>query len=383
VIIRVRRAYTPETVVEQASIVVERGLIRKVVRGWVEGSDVVDARELIAVPGLVDTHMHGLRGVDVYSGRDSDLEHVSRNLVEFGVTSFLPTSVTLPHDDLKKFVECVASFAESQREGGLEGARVLGSYLEGPYINPEARGAQNPQHIREPSIEEFEELFRASRGTLRVIALAPEIPGALELVARARELGVIPSLGHSAASYEEALRGIEAGIARATHLFNAMKRFHHREPGAPLALLQSRHVFLELIADGIHLHPAVVRFVIEFAGSGRVVLITDSISAAGLGDGDYVLGGLRVLVRGGIARLENGSLAGSTLTLDRAVRNVVSLGIDLSRALEMASRTPARSIGEERVGCLEPGCYADIVLLDAELNVRRVFVGGVEVLSRW
>ena len=382
-IIRVKRLYTPEMVVEPASIVVERGVIKKVVRGWIDGGDVVDARDLIAVPGLVDTHMHGLRGVDVYTGRESDLEHVSRNLVEFGVTSFLPTSVTLPHDDLKNFVECVASFMQRQREAGYEGARVLGSYLEGPFINPEARGAQNPQYIREPSLEELDELFRASRGTLRVIALAPEIPGALDLVARARELGVIPSLGHSAAGYEEALRGIEAGIRRATHLFNAMKRFHHREPGAVLALLQSRSVFLEIIADGVHLHPAVVRFVIDVAGPERVVLITDSISAAGLGDGEYVLGGLRVVVRNGIARLENGALAGSTLTMDRAVRNVVGLGLDLSRALEMATRTPARSIDEHGVGCLEPGCYADIVLLDEGLNVRRVFVGGNELFSRW
>ncbi|NPA96796.1 MAG: N-acetylglucosamine-6-phosphate deacetylase [Crenarchaeota archaeon] len=374
--LEVRELYTPWIRIGRATIVIEDGIIKRIVRGWIGGENY---REYIAAPGFVDTHIHGVRGIELYSGRISDLERASRELVRYGVTSFVPTAVTLPHDKTIEFLISVHHAAENPPS---DGARVMGAYLEGPFINPEARGAQNPEYIREPSIDEMRQFIDVAGDALKLIAVAPEVRGALDLIAYASASGIHVAVGHTRASYEQVVDALLAGADRATHLFNAMTRFHHREPGAAVALLELEEFFVEVIADMIHLHPATVELVYRVAGPRRTVLVTDAISAAGLSDGVYQLGGLKVIVEKGVARLENGALAGSTLTLDRAVRNCVSLGIPLSHALAMASWTPARSIGEQRAGCLRPGCVADLVLLDSELKVAATIVRGEEVFSR-
>ncbi len=374
--IEVKSIYTPWTKLDKVTIVIEGNVIKRIVKGWIGGENY---RDYIAVPGFVDTHIHGIEGVELYSSKASDLEKGAKALVKYGVTAFLPTSVTLPHEELKNFLENVKHFIENPVDGG---AKILGAYLEGPYINPEARGAQNPEYIRLPNLRELEEYIGIGKGVLRVIAVAPEMEGALDLISMARRAGIHVAVGHSKASYEQVIEAIAAGVDRATHLFNAMTRFHHREPGAAIALLESEEVFLEIIADLIHLHPATILMVHRVAGPRRVVLITDAISAAGLKDGVYSLGGLKVIVKDGIARLENGALAGSTLTMDRAVRNCISIGIPTNQALAMASRVPALSIGEESLGCLKPGCRADMAILDDELKVVSTWVEGIEVFSR-
>ncbi len=379
-VIYVGKLLTPFLVLERVSIRVKGGVIVSIEDGYVASSSVLDYRDYIAIPGLVDTHIHGIAGYDTNSGKTSDILGMSRALVRYGVTSFIPTSVTAPHDKLLEIAQAVANAQEVWMENKpKEGARILGLHLEGPYISMEKRGAQNPQYIRSASIDEVLEYWRASRGMLRILTLAPEVDGALELIPLLRTLGVSVSIGHTNADYETAKRAIARGANRATHIFNAMRGIHHREPGPIIALLEAPSVYVELIADFVHLHPATVKFVIDHVGYRRCVLITDAISATGLPDGRYSLGGLEVIVKDGIARLTNGALAGSTLTLDRAVRNIASLGYDLRHAVAMASHVPIRSIEYPMLGKVEPGYIADITILDNELRVVATIIEGEEV----
>jgi len=368
--------YTPFHRLKEASIYVEGGVVKKIKPYWAENAE--NYKEYIAAPAYVDTHTHGCCGIDVNTAKDRDLVKLARELTRFGVGAFVPTTVTAPHEELLRMCEIVGSLETS----GGEGAEILGLHLEGPYINPEKRGAQNPEFIRKPSVAEFEEYYRASKGKLLIVDVAPELEGSSELIREARLRGVHVGMGHTNATYEEAVRAIALGCDRAVHIFNGMRVFHHREPGVVLAALESPQVYIEIIADFIHLHPATVRFVTNFAGWHRVMLVTDSISASMLPDGVYNLGGLKVIVEKGVARLENGSLAGSTLTMDRAVRNIYSLVGDLGAALAMASYIPARSVDKNSYGCLAPGCAANIVVLNRDLGVEATFVRGEKIFSR-
>lgn len=352
-----------------AVLVVERGMVVDVSEG---GPCDVDRRGYAAAPGLVDTHTHGCCGVDFTSVRSpADVAKLARGYVKFGVTAFLPTTVSASHGRLIAVLEAVKGLAGAQTGG----AKILGVNLEGPYINPRRRGAQDPAAIRPPDIREAEE-YLSYGGLLKVMTLAPEMPGALELIKALARAEVAPSVGHTDADYATTRRAIALGASRATHLFNAMRGFHHREPGAVWALLEAEDVYLELILDLVHLRPEAVSAVLKVAGSGRVVLITDSIAAAGLGEGDFRLGDIAVHVEGKKATLDDGTLAGSVLTLDEAVRNAISIGVEPRLALAMASRTPALSIGEARLGCLKPGCRADFVILDGKFNVIETYIDG-------
>lgn len=330
-------------------------------------------------PGFVDTHIHGSFGVDLSTARVSDVELLSRKLPMFGVTSFVPTSYTLPRDLLVSFCRNIYSASRSST-----GARVVGIHLEGPYINPEKAGAQNPEYARPADIEELEELLEVSGGLLRSVTLAPEIEGGLDLVRYAVSRGVVVQVGHTNASYSKTVEAITLGASKATHLYNAMSGFHHRNPGAALALLQSDGVYLEIIADFIHVAPEVVDFTIRYASHCRVVLVTDSIAAAGMPDGTYRLGGVEIEVSGGVARVAGRDvLAGSTLTMDRALANILSLGYSLREAFFMASTAPAKSLGlSSEIGLLLPGRRADLVILDRKLNVVATVVGGRIVYVR-
>jgi N-acetylglucosamine-6-phosphate deacetylase len=260
----------------------------------------------------------------------------------------------------------------------LKDDRIGGIYFEGPFLSPERKGAQPEQWLVTPSIDRYRELYAKTKGRMRILALAPELPGAKEIIHQALSDNVIPALAHSNASYEEAMEAIDQGVRHFTHLYNGMRVFHHRDPGAVAAALLRQEVTVELIADGIHVHPAVLKTVIKLKGIENICLITDSISAAGMKDGSYFFSGQEIIVERGIARLATGdSLAGSTLTLDKAIRNLLEWGVSLPHAIKMASSTPARVLGiQHSKGSITPGKDADLVIFDQDLKVRAVFVRG-------
>jgi N-acetylglucosamine-6-phosphate deacetylase len=368
--IRADAVYTPYTVLHDAVLTIRNGVVASL-RG--SGPYDVDRRGYSIAPGYIDTHTHGCCGIDFTNAASiKDLAELARGYLKFGVTSLLPTTVSAKHERILGLLGLVKS------AGDLGGARILGVNLEGPYINRARRGAQDPEAIRDPNPAEVRQYL--SYGVVRVMTLAPELPGALEVVEELASAGVIASVGHTDADYATTKSAVAAGASRATHLFNAMREFHHREPGPVGALLEAEDVYLELIVDLIHLRPEAVRLVLGSAGHRRVVLITDSMAAAGLGEGEFKLGGVRVIVKGNKATLEDGTLAGSVLTLDKAVKNVASLGVEPKIAIAMASRVPALSIGRPDLGCLKPGCIADFVVLEG-LDVVETYVGGENKMS--
>jgi N-acetylglucosamine-6-phosphate deacetylase len=324
-------------------------------------------------PGFIDLHVHGGGGAQV--GPDARaVADVASFHARHGTTGLLATTVPASEEALRQTVRAVAAVARRPVE---EAAQVLGCHLEGPFVSPQRPGALDVRHLRPPDPSELARLLDAGGGSVQMIVIAPELPGALELIAAAAGEGVIVSFGHTDATYE-ALAGIDRGARAATHLFNAMRPLHHREPGAVGAALSSPRVTAELVADAVHVHPAALRLVHAAKGPDRVALITDAMQAAGLPDGEYALGEQPVSVSGGEARTASGSLAGSTLTMDRAVRVCVEqAGIPLAHALAMASATPARLLGIGQVaGRIAPGADADVVVLDERLHAIGTIVAG-------
>jgi len=333
----------------------------------------IDAQGLYVSPGFIDLQVNGGGGYNM----DTSSEGIS-NIVSFhtshGTTALLPTTVTAP---VEKIRETIRKVRETEQQA------ILGMHIEGPFVSHRRKGAQNPQYILEPSIEKFNELVKGYEGFIKIVTLAPELAGAEELIARIKEIEAIPSLGHSDATYEETIKALDGGVALFTHLFNAMRPLHHREPGAVGAALDS-DAMVELIADGIHVHPAIVRLLLKAKGIDNICLVTDSISAAGLKDGEYSLGGLDVFVKGEEARLTDGTLAGSTLTMDRAVKNFIEFtDVSLPKAVRAASLNPARLLGiDGRKGSLKAGQDADIVIFDEGFNIHYTIIGGEIVYSK-
>jgi len=359
------QVYTPLEVVRPATLVIDRGRITRLRAGRSARGE--DLKGRIVAPGFIDLHVHGYEGHDATSGEPDSLLLLARSLVRHGVTAFIPATVTGPHEALLRAAKAAAEAIKAQGESP-DGARILGLELEGPYINSERKGAQNSNFIRKPNWDEFSEYWNAACEKIRTITVAPELPGALEFIEKAVALGIVVSLGHTNASYEEAKAAIAAGASRATHLYNAMPPWHHRAPGV-------------VAWDLVHVAPPMLRLAWHLAGSFRTALITDAIAAGGLPDGTYTLGGLAVEVKEGVPRLKNGALAGSTLTMDQAVRNAVNIGIPLREALIMASLAPARACGEPSIGVIRPGSRADfVVLTPEEPTLERVYVGGRRLL---
>lgn len=341
----------------------------------VEEIDIrIDGLGLTAIPGLIDIHVHGGGGADTMHGRVEAIAELARTHARHGTTGLLPTTVTASRDALVASARAV----KQAMEEGTGGAKVLGLHVEGPYINPKHKGAQLESQIRPISREEILEIQEASGNAIRMVTLAPELEGAPDFARWLVEQGIAASIGHTGATYDQALEGIEHGMHHATHLFNGMVGLHHREPGVVGAILNSPEVLCQVIADGFHLHPAIIKLVFNIKGKDGVVLITDAMEAVDLPDGTYGLGGQAVYVRAGKATLENGALAGSTLTMERAVANAVNfIGCDLGSALRMATINPARAIGiADRKGSLEAGKDADIVLLNPDGQVALTIVEG-------
>lgn len=343
-----------------------------------DGAELVDLAGRWLLPGYVDLHVHGGGGGSFIGADRNGHLAATRFHAEHGTTSLLATTVASSRQHL---AETVASLRETMR-GPSQGARIVGLNLEGPYISQECRGAQDPAGIRDPDPAELAELLDAADGAIRVMTVAPELPGAVALIAQACEAGVVASIGHAAATYEDALSAVAGGATLVTHMFNGMHPLHHRVPGMVGAGLNSPELTCEVVADGMHVHPAVVSLLISAKGIDRVVLVTDAINAAGLADGDYVLHeGETITVHGGRATVKGTeTLAGSTLSMEVALKNAVAFaGVSVVEASQLASSNAARMLGRSDIGTIATGALADLVVLDGDLDVRATMVGGVWV----
>ena len=350
---------------EHGWVAVTGGRVEAVGDGLPPAAAETRAGHVIA-PGFVDLHVHGGGGAHFMSGDPEACVRAARFHTAHGTTSLLATTLTAPREEL---AAAVAAIAE------VDDPVVLGAHLEGPWLNRERRGAQDPDSLRPPDGEELAAL--TASGVVRMVSLAPELPGALSVIEAIRDAGATAAMAHTDATYQEATAGIEAGASHAIHTFNGMRPLHHREPGVIGAVLDAPGVTCELIGDGHHVHPAVMRLVHRAKGTGRTVLVTDSIEATGLPDGDYRLGAVPITVAQGKALTAEGSLAGSTLTMDVAVRHAHAwLGVPLGDALAMASTTPAGVIGAVTKGHIAPGSDADLVLLDQDLRPVATLVAG-------
>jgi N-acetylglucosamine-6-phosphate deacetylase len=336
----------------------------------VEVTEAVRAGDDLIVPGFVDLHCHGGGGHTFTTGDADSARAAAAFHLAHGTTTMLASLVSSPFELMRA---ATAAFRPLAADGTLAGI-----HFEGPYLSGTRCGAQNPAYLRDPSTTELTELLELGGGAVRMVTVAPELPGAADAIARLRNQGVIAALGHTDATYEQTLAGIAAGGTVGTHVFNGMRPPHHREPGPVIALLSTPPVVCELIADGVHLHPAMLAFAARTAGPDRAALITDAMDAAGMPDGTYELGGQEVTVADRVARLtRNGSIAGSTLTMDEAFRQAVRAGIALPDVAAMASTTPARALGlAAETGALEAGLRADLVVLGPDLAVKRVMRGG-------
>jgi N-acetylglucosamine-6-phosphate deacetylase len=339
------------------------------------GAKLVDYADSVLAPGLVDLHIHGSAEHDVMQSDDGGLRRMEEFLAQRGITSYYPTTVAAPLDVTLRSLEWMAKTIESsQADSGR--AQALGIHLEGPFLSHLRRGVHLPENLLPPSVEIFDKLWQAARGHVRVMTIAPELVGAVKLIAEANKRGVCVSIGHSDADLTTARAGIAAGARHATHTFNAMRPLDHRAPGILGEVLSNPSVTADVIADGIHVHPTVVRFLLEAKGEKGAVLITDAISAAGMPDGPYKLGGMDVEVKDGRVT-RDGSLAGSVLTLDRAVRNVMEFaGWDLQKAVRIASLNPASVSGAKQKGKIQAGADADILVLTENGEVRASMVRG-------
>jgi N-acetylgalactosamine-6-phosphate deacetylase len=324
-------------------------------------------------PAYIDTHVHGGGGVDVMDEAADSLDKLAMHKAREGVASWLPTTVTAPLQDIHGALQRIAHRYHS----GGPGAQVLGSYLEGPYFTPQNKGAHPPELFRELELNELDELIAISRQTLRVVALAPEKPGSLQAIRHLRQQDVRVMLGHSAATWEQTRAAFDAGANGLVHCYNGMTGLHHREPGMVGAGLTDPRAWLELIADGHHVHPAAMTLCCNCA-KDRIVLITDAMQAAGMPDGRYTLCGETVDMRGGIVRTASGGLAGSTLSVDAAVRNMVEFtGSTPEDAIHMASLHPARLLGiDHQLGSLKTGKRASIIALDSALHLQQIWIQG-------
>jgi N-acetylglucosamine-6-phosphate deacetylase len=327
--------------------------------------------ELIA-PGFIDLQVNGVAGIDAACGRDA-IGAISELLVSFGVTGYLPTAISRPLAEARAFVEAAEA-------APAPGARILGAHLEGPFLNPAFRGAHDPQALVLPTPANVDLVLSAPP---RMITLAPELPEGLEAVKRLRAAGTLVAAGHSGADFDCGVRAIEAGVRFGTHLYNAMRAFHHRRPGLCGALLMDSRVGVGLIADGQHLHDATIAQAVRLKSPARIALTTDQTAAAGAAAGRYQLGGREVVSDGQAVRLEDGTLAGSVATMDELVRRVASLtGLGIEEAITMASRTPADVLGETGLGRIEVGAAADLVILDRDRRPRLTMVAGAVRFSR-
>jgi N-acetylglucosamine-6-phosphate deacetylase len=389
--ITAKTLFTPLDRIEQPLLLVEDGVIVEVTsrarREVPKNCRALDFGDAVLVPGFVDIHIHGGAGHDVMEAGADALPPVEQLLAAHGVTTYFPTTVTAPVDATLSALARLADAIEVAKRNpriadsptsGLR-ARPLGIHLEGPFISHSRRGVHPPENLLPPSVAAFERFWQAARGHIRVMTIAPELPGAVEVIAEAAARGVCVSLGHSDADLNAARAGFAAGARHATHTFNAMRPLDHRDPGILGEVLTDSRLSADIIADGIHLDPVIVQLFLKAKGPDAAVLITDATAATGMPDGRYRLGSLAVDVKDGRCAA-GGKLAGSVLTMDRAVRNVMQFAQwDLQQAVRLATLNPARVVGLKSGGVLEAGSLADLVVLSPSGEVRNTMVRGAGI----
>ena len=384
ILLHVGKALTPIAEIHDAGILIRDGVIADIgPREGIQlpsGAREVTAKEKTAIPGFLDVHIHGAGGRDVMEGSLEALAGVTKTVARHGTTSFVATTVTASTEDTLRSVERIAHYISQQHETEDPRAEVLGIHFEGPFLSPVRRGVHPPEWLKLPSAEFLDKLLQAAAGKAQILTLAPELLGAMPCIDAARNAGLVVAVGHTDATYEQTRAAIAHGARHAVHVYNAMRPFSHRDSGVIGAVLTSRDVTAELIADGVHVDETAMKVLLQAKGPERMILISDGVSATGMPDGKYMLGKLEVTVSGGICRNSEGKLAGSTLTLDRALRNIVALGIPLADTVRMLTLNPATLLGIEfKKGALRTGADADIVLLDEGFQITNVWVRGSAV----
>jgi N-acetylglucosamine-6-phosphate deacetylase len=383
VVIEAGTLLTPTRKFSRARVLVEGGSIAAV--GIAEeiripaGADTVDASQFIVTPGFIDPHIHGCGGVDVMDGSYETLNAVSRIVARHGTTAFLPTTVSSPVEILNDAVEKLGKVISKT----FDGATPLGIHLEGPFISPAKRGTHKAANVAAPDAKLLQTWIHSSEESIRLMTVAPELDGIDAVLGLARDAGITVAMGHSNANFEQANAAAASGVSYAVHTFNAMREFTHREPGIVGAVLANDAIFAEIIADGIHVNPSVVRVFARAKGKMRVLLVTDAISATDMPDGCFVLGSDKVNVVNGVCRDAEGRLAGSTLSQEIAFRNFVEWsGWTLEDALLGLTLNPAKALNLDKKGVLEPGADADIAIIDNNFRVMKTFVRGKLVFDR-
>jgi N-acetylglucosamine-6-phosphate deacetylase len=377
------RIFTPQREIRNAVVIIEGSRITAVgARDDVTvpaNAKRLEAPGITLVPGFVDVHVHGASGHDVMEAAPEALDAVAATLARGGTTSFLATTVTAAPDALCQSAAGIAKYIATCSEPGApakQRAEILGIHFEGPFISPARRGVHPVEWIAAPSLTLLARMLNSAAGTARILTLAPETDGGLDLIDAARKAGIVAALGHTDATYEQAMDAIAHGARHAAHVFNAMRPFSHRDTGVLGAVLTSPLVTAELIADGVHVDEAAMKLLLN-AKPGGVILVSDGTAATGMPDGKYRLGNFDVQVTSGVVRNSEGKLAGSALTLDRALRNIVALGVPLDEAVRMLTLYPARLLGiESRKGIIAPGADADLVFLDSQMHISRVITRG-------
>lgn len=365
--------------IEKGSILIEDGKIKQINPTNTYNTEIIDAKGLYLSPGFIDVHIHGAGGCDVMDGTIDSINHIAQTIVKHGTTSFVPTTMTQSTDLIKKAIYVI----KSAKTNGTYGANVLGAHLEGPFINPNAIGAQNPNYVLSPSIKAYKDMVGECEDAIVSITLAPEVEGAKELIKYLSDKGIVCSIGHTKATYTEVIDSIKLGLTHSTHLFNAMTPLSHRAPGVVGAIFDS-NLTTETISDGIHISYPALRISYKQKGTDNVLLVSDAMEACGMPNGIYSLGGQDVVVQGGAARLKTGSLAGSVLTLDKAVCNVYkNTNYPLYEVVKMASYNGAKHCKIQNTkGQIKEGYDADLLLFDDNIHVQKVFVGGNLVYTK-
>jgi N-acetylglucosamine-6-phosphate deacetylase len=377
--------FNGEQFIDNSNIVVANSKIVKIFSGKQSArlSDyekVIDGEGDLLVPGFIDIHLHGCGGCDVMDGKTESIEKIASTLAKNGTTSFLPTTVTMPAQATQKAISAIRTCMSRNT-----GASILGIHLEGPFINKARKGAQNENYILEPSIQNFNEFVNGNLQDIKRVTLAPETGDGIALVKYLTENNICVSAGHTCASAEIFDRSVNEGLTLCTHLFNGMNPLHHRDPGVVGSALLNDDVYTEFIADLVHIDKTVLKLIIKIKGMDKCILVTDSLSAACLGNGIFNLGGQTVIVKNGVARIENGSLAGSVITMKEAVKNMVkTVGVDICSVLKMATINPARVIGADAYkGKIKEGHDADINLMNENLDIDMTMVMGRIVQNRY
>ncbi len=381
-LIHAARALTPSTEINNVGILIREDVIEAIgPRGGLSlpaGAREIRATGKTAIPGFVDVHIHGAGGHDVMEGSREAMAGVTRTVARHGTTAFVATTVTASPEDTLRSVAGISKYIAEQHQTNDPRAEVLGIHFEGPFISAVRRGVHPLEWVKLPSPELLGKFLQAAAGNAQILTIAPELIGAIPCIDVARKAGLVVALGHTDATYEQARAGIAHGARHAVHVYNAMRPFSHRDTGVIGAVLTSPEVTAELIADGVHVDEAAMKLLLQAKGAGGVILVSDGISATGMPDGKYMLGTFEVTVSSGVCRNAEGKLAGSTLTLDRALRNIVGLGVSLPDAVRMLTLNPASLLGIEfKKGSLRVGADADILLLDEGLQVAGVWARGV------